>query len=201
MRRTVLLQFSCRFAVWPRLVVCLFVCLQLVDDKTAADYNLEGGATVHLVCCNIATLHVEMLHAALVSMLQRLNRACCMLHAAAIWCSSMFVARCMLQQLYFPCCCVRLRLRGVGGRCCDVSTCLRPLHANVGWCMHRREGLNYMHAARPSVACLCFCMLHGVACTRPGRPSCVGKRLCHGSAFWLRTAVPCAPREARVVAM
>ncbi len=126
--------------VW--LFVCLFVCLQLVDDKTAADYNLEGGATVHLVCCNIATLHVEMLHAALVSMLQRLNRACCMLHAAAIWCSSMFAARCMLQQLYFPCCCVRLRLRGVGGRCCDVSMCLRPLHANVRWCMHRREGLN-----------------------------------------------------------
>ena len=130
-RRTALLQFSCRFAVWPRLVVCLFVCLQLVDDKTAADYNLEGGATVHLVCCNIATLHVEMLHAALVSMLQRLNRACCMLHAAAIWCSSMFAARCMLQQLYFPCCCVRLRLRGVSGRSCDVSMCLRQRKCRV----------------------------------------------------------------------
>ncbi len=24
-------------------------CLQMSDDKTAADYNLEGGATLHLV--------------------------------------------------------------------------------------------------------------------------------------------------------
>jgi hypothetical protein len=25
----------------------------MADDKTAADYNLEGGATLHLVCCTV----------------------------------------------------------------------------------------------------------------------------------------------------